>query len=522
MIALALLLALQDDWKQELKDIRIPMRDGKGLAADVYLPPKRGRFPAVLIQTPYNKKGLGAPISSGRGEGGEVGRGAVSDTLGLLDRENYAYIVVDWRGFYASKDAMDGVQRGKWRRGQDGFDCVEWIASQEWSDGKVGTWGGSALGKQQFDTAAENPPHLVCAVPLIASMGQRYEAYYEGGVYLEAHVKTLDALGYGVSKLALDNPLPDLPVWRFAQSTTYRPDKILVPCLVITGWWDHYPGQIIETFEDIVKRGGDKAREHSKFLIGPWDHVSVGVADQGGRKFEGAAKASAQAAKAFFDRWLRGVDNGWAKAPRLRYWVVNEEGWREAESWSAIPRSTRKLLLGADGKIVEADPKPGAREYEYDPKAPSPTLGGANLPPVKHGPTDQSTLGDRKDVLAYSGGAVKIRGVVELELEVEPDRASFDMTARLCDVGSDGKPWLLADAVVRTRDAKPREKVRVTLRFPPTAATVRELRVFVSSSNWPRYERNPHTGAHHWDAAAALPLRIRVCGGELRVPEPKE
>jgi predicted acyl esterase len=499
------------------------MRDGKHLAADLYLPAKRGRYPAVLIQTPYNKDNLGAPISTGKSDGGEVGRGAVSDTLGLLDRDRYAYVVVDWRGFYASKEAMEGVQRGRWRRGQDGYDCVEWIAAQPWSDGKVGTWGGSALGKQQFDTAAEKPPHLVCAVPLIATMGQSYGGYYDGEVYREAHVKTLDALGYGVSKFALDNPLPDTPTWRAVERLTYRPDLVDVPCLFITGWWDHYPGDVIRNFEDLVARGGPKAREHSKILIGPWDHVSVGLAEQGGRRFDGAARASAEAAKAFFDRWLRGVENnGWDRTPRVRYWVINEEGWRDAEAWSAVSKGTRTLHLTADGRLAAVQGADEPRGYLYDPKSPPPTLGGANLPPLKHGPTDQTPLGARKDVLAYTTGPLdpplRILGEIEIVLDVEADRPSFDMIVRVCDVRDDGKAWLLADAARRTRDAKPGERVRVTLRVPPTAAAVRELRIYVSSGNWPRYERNPHTGDHHWDAAKALPLSVRIHGGRVRVP----
>ena len=100
-----------------------------------------------------------------------VGRGAISDLLVLKDREHYAYLVMDWRGFYASKKAAKGVARVGSLRGRDGYDIVEWIAAQSWSNGRVGTWGGSALGKIQFQTASQKPPHLVCAVPLIAAIG---------------------------------------------------------------------------------------------------------------------------------------------------------------------------------------------------------------------------------------------------------------------------------------------------------------------------------------------------------------
>jgi predicted acyl esterase len=522
LFALALLV-IQDGWTEVRKDIEVPMRDGKALAADLYLPPKPGKYPCVLVQTPYNKKHLGTPIAVGDDRSGEVGRGAVSDMLGFVDRKRFAYVVMDWRGFFASKAALRGVNRRTWRRGLDGYDAVEWIAQQTWSNGKVGTWGGSALGKQQFATAVEHPPHLVCCAPLIAAMGQRYEFYYDGGVYREAHTKMLDLLGFDLSRRVRESPRADMPIWRFVRNLTFRPDKIEVPCLMITGWWDHYPDEIIETFEGIVDRGGPAARAHSRLLIGPWDHVSIGLAQQGGRSFKEAAGASAQAARQFFERWLLGEKNGWEKIPRVRYWQVNEARWLETERWSSIKRETKKLQLHPDGQIG-SEPGDGTRAYTYDPTNPSPTLGGANLPPLKHGPVSQEPLDRRDDVLAYATGPLetplRINGNVTLAFDFIADRESCDFTARLCDV-RDGIPWLLADAALRVRSITPGKKQRATLRFPAAAATVKDLRIYLSSSNWPRYERNTHTGADRWDEKKAKPLTVTIHHGaaELRIPE---
>ncbi len=485
-----LLLLLCQEWKAELKDSAIPMRDGKSLAADIFLPPAAGKYPTVLIQTPYNRKGLGAPIGSGRGDGGEAGRGAVSDALGLLDREHYAYVVVDWRGFYGSKGAMEGVRRGPWRRGQDGFDCVEWIAKQEWSDGKVGTWGGSALGRVQFETALEHPPHLVCAVPLIAPMAQAYETYYENGLLLEAHVDTLDKLGFGVGEIVKRFPDPAAPAWRLAERTTYKPEEIRVPCLMITGWWDHYPDPVIRTFEDIAAKGGEAARKHSRLLVGPWDHVGIGLAKQGELTFEGAAKYSAQMAKQFLDLHLRGEGKG--IEPVVQWWTIGGGAWESAASWSGLKRATTTVALKGGGA------------WAHDPKDPSPTLGGANLPPLKHGPHDQSALEKRKDVLRWDAALEKplrVNGNVELSFEATADGDAFDVCARLCD----GKGFLLADAARRVK-AKAGEKTRVTLRFPATAVAARELRVYVAGSNWPRYEKGPAVSVTvHGGAELKLP-----------------
>ncbi|HOQ29087.1 MAG TPA: CocE/NonD family hydrolase, partial [Armatimonadota bacterium] len=177
----------------------IPMRDGKMLAADLYIPKRPGTYPTLLIQTPYNRKQVGAALPNA----GKAGP--------LVDPEEYALVVVDWRGFHGSKSAGEGARFHP--RGQDGYDTVEWIARQPWSNGKVGTWGPSALGRIQFLTAKEQPPHLVCCVPVVASPGVTYADYYDNGVFREAHVKLLDRLGFGVLRMAYQAPSSAAPLY---------------------------------------------------------------------------------------------------------------------------------------------------------------------------------------------------------------------------------------------------------------------------------------------------------------------
>ena len=142
------------------EEIDIPMRDGKTLSGHLYRPNTSDAFPVILIQTPYNKNLYslaGLPLGVG------------------MDLENspYAYVIVDWRCFYGSLSAcVLNVNRG-----EDGYDTVEWIADQDWSNGKIGTWGPSALGNVQFETAREHPPHLVCAMPEVPSPTTTYKEY---------------------------------------------------------------------------------------------------------------------------------------------------------------------------------------------------------------------------------------------------------------------------------------------------------------------------------------------------------
>lgn len=522
--------AQEPGWETARRDVPIPMRDGKTLAANVLLPDEPGRYPAILVQTPYDKNRMGREVGD-LGRRSEVGRGS-QRAWAQFDREHYAYVFVDWRGFFASKPAMEGVNRRRWRRGQDGYDCVEWIAAQPWCDGEVGTWGGSALGKQQFDTAAEQPPHLVCSVPLIAYQGSRYEAYYEGGVQLEAHTKNLNRLGFGIGSFPAHNPLPGTRVWTWVRNRTYAPGKIEVPCLMISGWWDNYPREVVEMFEDVTKRGGPRARTGSKLIMGPWSHTAIDVPEQGDLEFPEAEDYSTRVTLAFFDYHLRGIeDDDWGDVPAVHVFQTNEGKWISGESWDDLIGEKATYYLLADGGIAREAPAgatedgPLTRTYTYDPQRPSPTLGGRNLMPLTHGPKEVTRLGRREDVLVYETAPLEeplaIRGEVALSLSFRCNRVDTDIHVRLCDTFADGRSYLVGETIQRAKlrdgsavqELEPDRTYRVTLRLHPHAYTWRkghELQVLLSGGSSPRYERNPNTGADHWNEAQALDVEVTV------------
>ncbi|MBX3458622.1 MAG: CocE/NonD family hydrolase [Planctomycetes bacterium] len=516
-------IVAQDDapaWKTEHRNVQIPMRDGKSLAANVLLPAKAGKYPCVLVQTPYNKDRMGREYGD---NAGEAGRGS-SKAWAQLDRQNYAWVFVDWRGFYGSKEAQQGVDRRNWKRGQDGYDCVEWCAKQEWCNGKVGTWGGSALGKQQFDTAAEGPPSLVCCVPLIAYQGQRYEAYFEGGVLLESHVKSLDTLGFGVGQAVKSARTPDKPVWRLARNNSYAPDKVKVPCLLISGWWDNYPRDVVQQLEDLPSRD-------CKLIMGPWSHTAIDVPEQGDLKFKDAEDYSTKVTMQFLDYYLRGIkDSGWEKQPRFHAYQCGE-GWVTGESWARLRGKAQTWRLHADGAIATQLPgeatteNPLTREYTYDPRTASPTVGGQNLPPLTHGPKDVSAIAKRGDVLVYATPALesplRTRGEIELHVPFACNRVDTDIHVRVCDTHSDGKSYLVGETILRAkwRDGKtaqplkPGEVTELALKLPPHAYTWRKghkLTLIVTGGNTPRYERNPHTGADEWDEKSARDATVTI------------
>lgn len=523
------------EWAPQQFGVQIPMRDGKSLAADVYLPAKPGRYPAIVIQTPYDR--TRHRLALGGGQGGFGGGDVIS---GISDREHYAYVVVDWRGFYGSKSA-GGLASGRvGGLGNDGFDVVEWAAAQTWSDTKVGTWGPSALGMVQFQTAAAAPPHLVCAVPLVAVYGHRYEDYYSDGVFREHHVASQDRLGFGTGGRVRDARDPAGALYRLARMTE-RPQSMDVPMLFISGWFDHSTKRTIETFQTVLSQGGPKAREGSRLLVGPWHHTAVDLAQQGDVQFPLAAGESSATALAFFDQHLRGIGTGgFAAGERVRFWRAGDETWVRVAAWPRPGTTSQTLVLHADGTISDAPAKSDepVRSFLDDPSSPVPTVGGANLPigGVVPGPRDQKAIIARGDVLVYTteplAEALRIEGASSVTVSVQTDVPDTDVAVRLCQVLDDGRSILLADSIARASfhagrnmgsgdatDApgrallEPGEPRQVTVSLPPLAVTIPKygrLRVIVAGTNWPRFERNGHTGGASFDATTAVAAKVEV------------
>ena len=311
-------------------EMKIPMRDGTHLVGDVYIPKDGGGpFPVVLVQTPYNKANQ-RPAFAGAGD----------RWGGLFQNTTYAFVVVDWRGLFASRGAaIPGVRGGN---GQDGFDTVAWISGQEWCGGRVGTWGGSALGGAQFKTAAEKPPNLVCIVPSIMPLNLGYDLYFPGGVVWAEFTKFLGRLGWDIYGQLIQQPVKN-EMWKMIEANTFiKPSDIRVPTLMVSGWYDLYTDEVISSFEQIRTEGGDEARAHSKMIMGPWLHSSVDLEPQGELSYPGAVGYSAQKTIEFFDHWLRGIDNSFDALPAIAYYQMGTEQWRHTDGWppeSATPRS---------------------------------------------------------------------------------------------------------------------------------------------------------------------------------------
>jgi predicted acyl esterase len=501
-------------FKHVRQPVTIPMRDGQLLAADVYLPALAGRWPVVLVQTPYDKRQFVLVFTT-----------ELSDDA-LLKSPDFAFVVTDWRGFYGSADAaVAGYDRGL-----DGYDTVEWIAVQPWCDGNVGTWGASALGVVQFQTAAKRPPHLRGAVPMVSHMRDVYELYYPGGVYAR-NKNTFVGDHFGGDDVLRAHPLED-SAWAAIESGGVRAEQIAIPMLHISGWYDHEADLSLVVAADVQAHGGESARGRQKVLVGPWSHGGIGKEEQGELSYPAAAGESSRLAAQFFDRYLRGIENGWEGRATFRIFAINTEAWRDADTWPPGDTSLRRYYLTAEGGLTPASPTQATAERTYtsDPANPVPTLFGAILVQdhATQGPGDIAAIETRPDVLTFTtpilAEPLRIEGTVTAMLWVGCDAVDTDLAVRMTQVLPDGRSLLLVDGIRRAslRDSfgsrallDPSTPVAVSVTLPSVAVILPvgyRLRFDIASSNYDRFDVNMQDGSSLSDqpGVRATPANVRI------------
>ncbi|MEI6852747.1 MAG: CocE/NonD family hydrolase [Bacteroidota bacterium] len=501
----------------------VPMRDGKKLAVDIYIPDNGGgnAYPVILVQTPYNRvlyRTVGLPLFGNN-----------------IASAHYAMVIADWRCFYGSAAAC----AGNYDRAKDGYDLVEWIATRPWSNGKVGTWGPSALGRIQFQTARTRPPHLLCCVPLVAGPQYSYPEYFQGGDYRTEYVQQLDALGFGVSATLLAHPTHDIS-WTYSEFINYYPDSINVPMLMIGGWYDHNTEVMLDFFGGIRQSSFTAVRDKHRLLMGPWTHgghgtAGIGAPQQGALYYYDAVGWSDSLALLHFNYYLRQVSNGWNSTPYIQYFQMGENNWQNTASWPPSGVSNQTLYLQDNLSITTALPvSPGIyQSLTYDPHNPSPTTGGSTLRSDQlQGPYDQAlAVESRNDVLSFTSAAfvnnVVMKGKGSVHLFVASDRKDCDFAVRLTDVYPDGKSMLVSDGIRRMRfrdgftaaDTSSMVSGQVyeaVIDLPDVALTFltgHKLRVDVTSSNYPRFDCNLNNGKTMYAAGDTLIASNKVYVG---------
>jgi predicted acyl esterase len=510
---------IAENWKE----IEIPVRDGKLLKADLYSTDTTQKKPCILIQTPYNKS-LYRVLANLPPE--------MISSSSLFDLNNYNFVILDWRGFYANKNAS----KMNYDRGMDGYDAVEWIAQQNWSNGKVGTSGSSALGLIQFQTAKLHPPHLVCSAPFVKDYKNKYSDYYYGGDLRREQTEQLQKLGFLTVDAITLYPIYN-NFWKLLEKQNDYPEEFSIPMFMCSGWFDHYPSDCIRAFQDIKARSDFSVRNKHKFLMGPWSHSDLGLKNQGELEFPEAVDIPSNMSKEFFDFYLRDIQNGWEEKPVISYFQMGENIWKTTDDWNSVATNYDTLYLWKGNGLRQEPPPPIMPPFSsppdtiiYNPRDPSPTIGGSRFNPDdilsgKHttpvGPYDISdTVESRNDILIYSTDVlekpISITGKINIELFVKSNRRDTDFSVRLCDVYPDGKSYILTQGIKRARfrDSLEVEKFmepdsiyKISVELSDLAITFVEghrMRIDITSSNYPMFDINPNTGGEMYKASDSL------------------
>ena len=535
-------------------DLDVPMttRDGVTLRADVFRPEDGEKHPAIVIRTPYNKRFMH------NSEYLSPFHAAVA---------GYAVIIQDTRGRFSSEgEFLPGMPEGP-----DGYDTVEWVATEPWCDGNVGMAGGSYLGRIQWQTAIEAPPHLKAIAPSISPSGLLSDTQMTGVVDLEQSISWYGAMavdmierlrkkGRDVSEmrkkvnyalLHMDEacrflPLKDLPYFKFEglaegfaarvgkgaldsmkteKDLHWAYDRVQVPCFHSAGWYDLFLTSLFKNYLGMKERGGlDAARKGQHLLCGPWAHGRSLLAYVGGLHFgptsTGMASFVMERHLFFFDKYLRGIDS--EHLVPVRYFVMGVNQWRSAETWPLPGTQWQRYFLHSRGQARTAAgdgflsrDEPGDEPpdiYVYDPRFPVPTHGGRNLPTgsLVPGPLDQTHIETRSDVLCYTTPELdqdlEVTGPLTLHIFASTSTKDTDFTTKMVDVHPNGAAYNVAEGCIRARYRRsvlkpepltPGEIHEYVIDLGATSMAFRQghrIRIDVSSSNFPRIDRNLNTG----------------------------
>ncbi len=482
----------------------VTLRDGVRLATDIYRPKTDRKVPLVLIRTPYGREGMaGALLPAFSGKRMAL---VIQDIRGRHDSEGVGSVFID--------DAADG------------YETVEWLAAQPWSDGKVGTAGISAMGITQYLLYKNHqlPPHLTCQNVMAAPESLYHTIAYQGGSIRRAlFYGWVMGQKYPIQNMHLILSNTDYNgMWRM-MDISHDYQKVDIPVMHMAGWYDLYLPGNLNAFNGIREKGAPGGRENQHLVIGPWTHggfLGIRGTDMGALKYPANAKYDMFKVVGWFQECLKGQDKGFKDDPRVRYYVmgaVDEEGapgneWRESDVWP-VPHTPTPYYFHAGGKLSTAAPTgEGSTVINDDPANPVPTL-GSRAHAEQREPVDLREIEKRDDVLVFSTGPlaapVEVTGPIRAKAYFKTDVVDTDFVVRLSDVYPDGRSMLVTDGIARASkregddrrvNIEPGKDYVLEVDIWPTSLIFNkghEIRVSVSGTNFPRFDVNHHNGRYH-------------------------
>jgi hypothetical protein len=501
------------------------MRDGVILRADVYRPDTPEPVPAIVNRTPYDRT---IPL---------IPHAAIDPDRTI--EAGFALVCQDVRGQYASEGRFYTFVG----EAEDSYDTVEWTAAQPWCNSAVAMAGRSYAGAVQWLGAVERPPHLRAIVPVVTGSDYYRGWVYQGGAFqLGFNLFWTRMMNDPKGAARIDDlyrhlPLTTVPLverdearyyrdwlahptddhyWR-ALSINRRYERVEVPALNVGGWFDVFLGGTLENYVGVRERGGSEAaRSGTRLVVGPWAHGSTygPYPDHRYQEFRPDDEIDLTALQlSFLEEQLRA---GGDILPPVRIFVMGENRWRDESAWPLARAREEPWYLRSDGALSpEAPGDEAPDEFVYDPDDPAPTIGGPTSLPARmmrsnSGPLDLRRLEDRADVLVYTSSPLEqpleVTGALSVILHAATNALDTDFVAKLSDVQPDGRSLIVAEGILRARfregfdRERPIEPGRVyEYRIDLVATSIvflpgHSIRIVVTSSSFPRFDRNANTG----------------------------
>ncbi len=459
------------------EEVRIPMRDGITLGAILYRPDQAGKFPALVYRTPY----------------GIHDYDSYAELPLKAAKQGYLVYLVDVRGRLTSEGEFEAYRHEK----KDGYDVIEWVATQSFCNGKVGTYGGSYPGIVQWQAMSQAPPHLVAAAPEMTPIGSHHFIYYGGAfshpwldwftpyILADKRKRAHDTSGPWDDEPATEEweksdrrkwyeyrPLSEIPLLKKYAPEYYdwltHPDlspwwdfvnmendfsKFRNPVFLESGWYDaaYGPDGATRAFNKMNKEAAtESAKVNTKLVLGPWNHTSLNTRKTtfGEVSFGSSAGIDYDAdLLRWFDENLKG-ESGKSTLPPVSIFVMGENKWRAEQEWPLtravstsfyLHSAGRAALDKNDGKLNQQLPKnEPADSYVFDPNQPL-----WDVSYEKSYPYDQREIEGRKDVLVFTSAPLtsdlEITGEFVAELFVSSTTKDTDFSFTVCDVYPDGR-----------------------------------------------------------------------------------
>ncbi len=570
--------------------VMMPMRDGIRLSTDIYRPKGNGKYPIVFSRTPYN---FNTWVD------GKMTTRTLEDAFQAVSR-GYVYVVQNERGRFFSEGEWDILGTPI----TDGYDALEWMSKQAWSNGKVGLIGCSSTAEWQMAVASQNHPALAAMVAQgfgagVGRVGKFMEQgnWYRGGaqqmlftswLYGTQHDKMAPKLPVGVEQKDLQRIQkfydmgPEMPRIDWAQGLKHLPvqdiiknvqgadgiyEKMIVrkpndaawfkgglyhdnmpmevPAYWFVSWYDVSSAPNIALFNHVRNAAKSKSVADNQYLIiAPVLHCSYKRATENtivGERSVGDARLNYDDLTwGWFDMLLKGQENDFkATQPRVRYYTMGSNKWQQAQSFPLPNTEVKNFFLSSagkantrngDGALVALPPtKDNPDAFTYDPMNPVGSYGGnvcCTGNAVQGGSFDQSQMELRNDILVYTTDSltegVEITGFIESTLFVSSTGPDTDVTIKLIDVYPDGKAYNLDETIQRLRYREGYDKevfmeknkvYKVDLTPMVTSnyfAPGHKIRIEVSSSNFPRFERNMNTGGNNYDESTGIVVENKI------------